>query len=43
MRWRPYQEMNALERKMHSAVSEESMLLELPLEERNHSPAAALR
>jgi hypothetical protein len=36
MGWRPYQEMDALERKMYWAVREETMLHQLPAEERNH-------
>lgn len=42
MRWRPYQEMNALERKMYWAVREETMLHELPVEERNHLPGSGI-
>jgi hypothetical protein len=34
--------MSALERKMHWAVSEEAMLLELPIEERNHLPGGGI-
>jgi hypothetical protein len=36
MRWRPYREMDVLERKMYWAVREESTLGELPLEERDY-------